>query len=607
MLVVPSEITTQIADKMQIKHFFDDATVLVHSALNSLTITNPSLAFDKENKIIYRRPQKDASPKVSIISGGGSGHEPGFAGFVGKGFLTASVAGTIFASPSAEQVRRAVLTRVPTEKGVLVITMNYTGDVLNFGMAAEKAKAGGVATEFYAIGDDVGVGRAKGGKVGRRGIGGGILLLKIVGALAEKGGSLTEVYELAKQVNRNLVSLGSSLERVHVPGREVPKDDEGVIPYGEIEVGMGIHNEPGSKRVKASLPELVKIMLAELLDPKDEDRHYTNITKDDKVVLFMNNLGATSMLEFAGATNECVRQLKEDYGLTPVRVITGTFLTSLDGLGWSASILRLEDTGLGGGKSMLELIDAPAEAVGWANTGVATSTWNDDHSATFEHSASDTTDTSKSNLTLDPAQASKALKAGLKRMAAAEPDVTRYDTIVGDGDCGIGLKRGAEAVTKELDSGNLPTDAVAFLGKIIPIVENTMDGTSGAIYAIFLNALAYGLRSQDNGSQQQVDAQVWAKACKSAMEDLAKYTPAAPGDRTLMDSLVPFVDTLSKGGSVKDAAAASRKGAEETKSMKASLGRAVYVGSEQEWMGKIPDPGAWGLAEFFDGLAEAST
>lgn len=594
---------------MQIKHFFDDATVLVHSALNSLTITNPSLAFDKENKIIYRRPTKDASPKVSIISGGGSGHEPGFAGFVGKGLLTASVAGTIFASPSAEQVRRAVLTRVPTEKGVLVITMNYTGDVLSFGMAAEKAKAGGVSTEFYAIGDDVGVGRAKGGKVGRRGIGGGILVLKMCGALAEAGGSLTEVYQLAQQINRNLVSLGSSLERVHVPGREVPKEDdtEGNIPYGQIEVGMGIHNEPGSKRVKASLPELVKIMLAQMLDPKDEDRHYTDIKSSDKIILFMNNLGATSMLEFAGATNEVVRQLKEDYGLTPIRVITGVFLTSLDGLGWSASILRLEDTGLGSGKSMLELIDAPAEAVGWAGTGVATSTWEGDNSAIFEHKAEDTTDTRKSNLKLDPAQSSKVLKAGLKRMIAAESDVTRYDTIVGDGDCGIGLKRGSEAVIKELDSGDLPSDAVGFLNKIIPVVENTMDGTSGAIYAIFLNALAFGLREQDTGPSQEVTAKTWAQAAKSALEDLGKYTPAALGDRTLMDSLIPFVDTLSKGGSVAEAAKASRKGAEDTKAMKASLGRAVYVGSEEEWIGKIPDPGAWGLAEFFDGVAEATS
>lgn len=159
---------------------------MVLTALNSLTLTNPSLAFDRENKIVFRRPDRSSPSKVSIISGGGSGHEPAFAGFVGKGLLTAAAAGTIFASPSAEQVRRAV-NRVASDKGVLIIPMNYTGDVLNFGMAAEKATAAGIKTEFYAIADDVGVGRTKGGKVGRRGIGGGILVLKMVGALAEAG------------------------------------------------------------------------------------------------------------------------------------------------------------------------------------------------------------------------------------------------------------------------------------------------------------------------------------------------------------------------------------------------------------------------------------
>lgn len=595
---------------MQTKHFFDDPTELVLSALHSLTLTNPSLAFDKANKIIYRRPSpNDAkTPKVSIISGGGSGHEPGFAGFVGKGLLTASVAGTIFASPSAEQVRRAVLTRVPTEKGVLVITMNYTGDVLNFGMAAEKAKAGGVATEFHAIDDDVGVGRLKGGKVGRRGVGGGIMVLKSCGALADMGGSLSEVYNLAKLVTSNIVSLGSSLERVHVPGRALPKDDsEDNIPFGEIEVGMGIHNEPGSQCIKASLPELIKIMLAQLLDPADTDRHYVDIKSSDQVVLFMNNLGGTSMLEFAGATNEVVKQLNDTYSIVPVRVIAGTYLTSLDGLGWSASLLRIQDTGLGPGKSMLELLDHPAEAVGWA-APISTSTWEADNTDTLEHAAGDVTNTKPSNLTINPEEAHKMLKVGLSKMITAEPDVTRYDTIVGDGDCGIGLKRGAEAVLKDLESGSLPTDAVAFVNKIVSVVETTMDGTSGAIYAIFLNALAAGLREHDSSSSSStpVDVPTWTAALGAALRDLGKYTPAAPGDRTLMDSLVPFVDTLRKTGDVKQAAQASRKGAEDTKGMKASLGRAVYVGAEDEWMGKIPDPGAWGLAEFLDGLAEAS-
>lgn len=593
---------------MQTKHFIDDPTHLVNTALYSLTITNPSLAFDAPNKIIYRRPTKDAgSAKVSIISGGGSGHEPGFAGFVGKGLLTASVAGTIFASPSAEQVRRAVLTRVPTEKGVLVITMNYTGDVLNFGMAAEKAKAGGVATEFFAIGDDVGVGRAKGGKVGRRGIGGGIMVLKICGAAAELGCSLTEVFNLAKQVTGNMVSVGASLEHVHVPGREVPDpNSDEIIPTEEIEVGMGIHNEPGSHRVSASLPELIKIILAQMLDPNDKDRYYTEINKGDKIILFMNNLGGVSMLELAGITAEVSKQLKEDWGLTPVRTISGTFLTSLNGMGFSASLLKLSDTGLGSGKSMLELLDLPAEAVGWA-APIPTSTWDAENTATMDNSAITTeSNTKPSQLTIDPTYAQKVLKGGLDKMIGCEADVTRYDTIVGDGDCGIGLKRGAEAVQAELDKGNMPTDAVAYVNKIVPVVETVMDGTSGAIYAIFLNALAAGLREQDSGSKEAVDAKVWAAALESSMQALGKYTPATSGDRTLMDALIPFVTELGHSGDLKKAASAAQKGAEDTKNMKASLGRAVYVGAEEEWMGKVPDPGAWGLSEFLTGLAQAS-
>lgn len=169
------------------KHFFSDPSHLVQTALHSLTVTNPSLAFDPEHKIIFRRPNPQADRKVAIVSGGGSGHEPAFAGLVGKGLLDASIAGTIFASPSAEQIRKGVMDYVDNEEGVLIIPMNYTGDVLNFGMATEKARAAGIQTEFFAINDDAGVGKKKGGKVGRRGIAGGILILKMVGALAEDG------------------------------------------------------------------------------------------------------------------------------------------------------------------------------------------------------------------------------------------------------------------------------------------------------------------------------------------------------------------------------------------------------------------------------------
>lgn len=595
---------------MQTKHFLNDPTELVNAALHSLTLTNPSLSLDAPNKIIYRHPSNpDATiPKVSLISGGGSGHEPAFAGLVGQGLLTASVAGTIFASPSAEQVRRAILTRVPTAKGVLVITMNYTGDVLNFGMAVEKAKAAGVKAEFFAIGDDVGVGRKKGGKVGRRGIAGGVLVLKMCGALAEVGGSLEEVYGLAELAAANLVSVGASLERVHVPGRAVEESNsDEQIARGEIEIGMGIHNEPGSQRRAASLPELVKIMLAQLLDPNDEDRSYVRIDPSDQILLFVNNLGGVSPLELGGITAEVHSQLDGDYKLRTVRVLSGTFLTSLNGMGFSLSILKLVDTKLGAGKSMLDLIDLPSEATGWA-APISSSTWAAKRAETTEQpeNTAQTPQSRPSNLTLDPAHATQLLKSGLKRLIAAEPSITHFDTVTGDGDCGTGLKRGAEAVLTDLNfNGPLPADAVGMVNRIIPVIENTMDGTSGALYAIFLNALSHGLAEQDTQTQRPADAKVWAAALEASLKALSKYTPAAPGDRTLMDALVPFVEELAQSGDFKGAVRRAEEGAERTKGMQARLGRSVYVGAEEEWIGKIPDPGAWGVKELLAGMAEA--
>ncbi|OGE53142.1 hypothetical protein PENARI_c008G07730 [Penicillium arizonense] len=589
---------------MQTKHFFTDPDHLVLTALNSLTLTNPSLALDRENKIVFRRPDAPRKAnKVSIVTGGGSGHEPAFAGFVGAGLCDASVAGTIFASPSAEQIRRAAIDRVPTDNGVMIIPMNYTGDVLNFGMAAEKSRAAGIRTEFFAINDDVGVGRVKGGKVGRRGIGGGVLILKMVGALAEAGGSLDDVYALAQLANANLVSLGSSLEHVHVPGRGLPED---TIPHGEVEVGMGIHNEPGSHRVKFDLVELVESMLLQLLDHNDPDRCYVTRKPEDKFVLLINNLGGVSPLELAGITDEVYRQLERDYQVNMVRVITGTFLTSLNGLGFSISLMKLVDPGFGAGKSMLELLDAPAEAIGWS-APVNTSTWANRIDTPVDLKTTVQVEDIPSNLTLPPATVQKVLSSGLSRVIAAEKEITRYDTIVGDGDCGIGLKRGAEAIQSLLNNTKQPltADIVVTLNRIVTVVENVMDGTSGAIYAIFLNALAHGLRAQGTASTPTpVTTEIWAKALQMSLEALGKYTPAKVGDRTLVDAITPFIETLVETGDLGSAAAAAREGTERTKGMKASLGRTVYVGSEEEWIGKVPDPGAFGLSEFLSGIAE---
>lgn len=204
---------------------------------------------------------------------------------------------------------------------------------------------------------------------------------------------------------------------------------------------------------------------------------------------------------------------------------------------------------------------------------------------------------------MDPNLLETALKSGLEKLIASEGEVTRYDTIVGDGDCGIGLKRGAEGILKLLGDGQVTQDPAAALSKIASVVEATMDGTSGALYAIFLNSLTANVRKLDSSSQTQLTPKMWGQALDESTKALGKYTPAQPGDRTLMDALVPFVDTLKDIGDTRKAAEAAKTGAESTKGMKASLGRSVYVGGDGHT--EVPDPGAYGLSQFLTGLAEA--
>ncbi|KAH9901844.1 dihydroxyacetone kinase [Xylariomycetidae sp. FL2044] len=581
---------------MSARHFINDPTLLVNSALESLTQTNPSVALDAANKIVYRRPSNNGSKpaEVSIISGGGSGHEPSFGAFVGSGLLSAAVAGTIFASPSAEQVRKAIMSRVDTDRGVLVTVMNYTGDVLNFGMAVEKAKAAGLAVEMLVVGDDVGVGRAKGGKVGRRGIAGTVLVHKISGALAAQGGTLEQVHKVARLTAENLVSVGASLDHVHVPGRN-PVSSNGLAP-GEVEIGMGIHNEAGSGRAVVELPELVSRMLSQLLDQEDKDRAFLNINSNE-VVLLVNNLGGVSALELGGITAEVVKQLGQ-WGIEPVRILSGTYMTSLNGLGFSISLLNVVNTDIGG-PSMIQLLDSPCEATGWA-APISKNTWEAKNKNTREDISSSDENIKPSGLKVDSKKLIASLTSGLEALIAVEPEVTRFDTVVGDGDCGIGLKRGAEAVLQHLKSSTGSGDAVVDVARIVPIVETAMDGTSGALFAIFLNALVHALRGLAGGDSEATP-EIWAGALRQSCDALSRYTPARPGDRTLVDALYPFVEVLGATGDVKKAAEASRRAAEGTKGMAASLGRAVYVGGSG--FEEVPDPGAWGLACFFMGLA----
>lgn len=440
--------------KMQTKHFVTDPKHLVEASLKSLCLVQPDLTLDIENKTIYSPKRKDGVSQVSIISGGGAGHEPSFTGFVGDGLLSAAVSGSVFASPSSRQVLNAI-ENVDASKGVLVTVMRYTGDVLNFGVALEKARARNpdMKIEMLVVGDDVAVTRSRAGKVGRRGIAGTVLVHKVTGAMAAAGFGLDDTVRVGQLAAKNLVSVGVSLNRVHVPGRPVESDIEKTPGSDDIELGMGIHNETGCGRrngTDAEAPSIVKEMLQQLLDSNDHDRNYLP-QKTPEMVLLVNNLGALSVLELGAIVTEVAEQLQRDYKVKVVRLYAGTFMTSLDGPGFSISLLNVVETGVS--KSLIELLDAPSNARGWSSlTTQGESTKRQNGTSAQITKPDNEGETQADQLAYDADLVDSRLRAGLKAVIDSEPEVTKYDDIVGDGDCGTTLKRGAEGKSCQINA-----------------------------------------------------------------------------------------------------------------------------------------------------------
>lgn len=207
--------------------------------------------------------------------------------------------------------------------------------------------------------------------------------------------SLKDVTRVAQIVADNTVSIGSSLSHVHVPGRREPEHDE--LKEGEVEIGMGIHNEAGSERKPTDLPGLVKTMLEHCLNTADKDRSFSSINEKDVVVLLVNNLGGVSPLELGGITNEVVEQLEGSYKINPVRILSGTFMTSLNGLGFSISLLKVADLQFSDHPSLLELLDAPAEASGWS-AAISSGTWQKRGKSAQEEKYTDTEEVQPSTL-----------------------------------------------------------------------------------------------------------------------------------------------------------------------------------------------------------------
>lgn len=577
---------------------------LVTLYLKSLCSLNGSLSLNEKSKVIYNG---NSSPnKVVVVSGGGSGHEPTHAGFVGQGMLDVAVAGNIFASPSAKQILGGIKS-IGSENGYLLIVKNYTGDILHFGLAAERAKALGLKVELVIVADDVAVGKTKNGLVGRRGLAGTVLVHKIAGALSSTCGVLSQVAATAQKVVDNLVTIAASLEHCSVPGRVEEELD--ILKQNEIEIGMGIHNEPGVKKYSSipKIDDLVTELLGYLLSEEDEERDYVSFGAEDEVVLLINNLGGTSSLELNAIATLVIQKLASLYTISPVRIYIGEFTSSLNGQGFSITLLNATKAG---GKDILDLLDAPTDAVGWVSN-VSTYTGNSKSKIEDTNNVDEELINVKSTVTLNPGTFESVLRGGLEKLLTKEQQITRYDTVAGDGDCGETLAAGAHALLNALDQADIDLfNIVNALNKIATLVEENMGGTSGGIYSIFISALSQSyLNANQVKGAFEVNLDNLAESLKFALTSLFKYTRARSGDRTLVDVLEPFVDELNSTRDLLLAKTAAVKGAEKTRKLKAKFGRASYVSEEEfkefESEGGLPDPGAVGLAALIEGFVDS--
>src|SRR3954453_1165742 len=312
---------------------------VVTDALRGMAAAHPSLRVDVEGQIVYRADAPVAG-KVGLISGGGAGHEPLHGGVVGSGMLDAACPGAVFTSPVPDQMLAATK-GVDAGAGVVHIVKNYTGDVMNFEMAAELAAAEGIDVAAVVTNDDVAV-KDSTWTAGRRGVGVTVLLEKIVGAAAAGGANLAEVKRIAEKVNAQGRSMGMALTSCTVPSAGKPTFD---LPEDEMEIGIGIHGEPGRRREKVKSAAAITEMLA---SPILEDLPFSS---GDQVLAFVNGMGGTPLIELYVVFNELAKILKGK-NITISRNLVGSYITSLEMAGCSITLLRLDD-------ELTKLWDAP--------------------------------------------------------------------------------------------------------------------------------------------------------------------------------------------------------------------------------------------------------
>lgn len=323
------------------KKIINNPELVVEEMLEGIVCAYPQYVRKLDNaNVLVRKNGKDN--KVALVSGGGSGHEPSHGGYVGKGMLDGAVAGAVFTSPTPDQIFEAIKA-VANEAGVLLVVKNYTGDVMNFDMAKEMAEMEGIKVASVVVNDDVAVQNST-WTIGRRGIAGTVFVHKIAGAKAETGASLEEVKAAAEKVISNVRSMGMALSPCIVPAAGKPNF---TLAENEMEVGMGIHGEPGTHREELkSADEIVSHLMDKILKDMPLD-------SSNEVAVMVNGLGATPLMELFIANREVNKLLKEK-GIKVYKTFVGEYMTSIEMAGFSISILKLDE-------ELKELLDAPAD------------------------------------------------------------------------------------------------------------------------------------------------------------------------------------------------------------------------------------------------------
>jgi len=313
------------------KKFINKIDDIVPEMLEGMSLAFPELLTKLSDYDVLVRADFEQN-KVSLISGGGSGHEPAHGGYIGQGMLDAAVAGPIFTSPSPDQILGAIKA-VPHEKGILMIIKNYTGDVMNFQMAGQFAQAEGIEVDFIIVNDDVALDDLKTVGAGKRGLAGTVLVHKMVGAKAATGASLAEVKALGEKVIANLATFGVGLDGATVPANNKRGFD---LPDGTAEVGLGIHGEPGLRQEPLrSADEITEEILTTIIKR-------LQLTKNDRVGLLVNGLGATPEMELSIIARKAIMMLN-NLEVKVVKSFVGNYLTSIDMPGMSISLIKLDD------------------------------------------------------------------------------------------------------------------------------------------------------------------------------------------------------------------------------------------------------------------------